>query len=152
MLAAHLFEAREFGKRIGVVVDAQIELRPLVVAVDQERRRLLAALVAAGGLAGSHRRDQPLREWQVFARDIARGRIVQHPGAGQHVAGDREAGVLDVPAPVDAFASGMGGDAAAGIHDVELPAGAAAVGGDQARDDVARARAPARSSFRPSMP
>jgi hypothetical protein len=64
-LAAHLFEAFELGKRIGVVVDAQIERRPFLLAVDHKRRRLLAALVAAGGFARSHRRDQPLRERQA---------------------------------------------------------------------------------------
>src|SRR6185312_15893696 len=62
-----------------------------------------------------------------------------YPGAGQHVAGDRKAGVLDVSAPVDTFASGMGGDVAAGIHDVKLPAVAAVVGSDQACNDLARA-------------
>ena len=50
-LAAHLFEAFELGKRIGVVIDAQIERRPFLLAVDQQRRRLPAALVAAGGFA-----------------------------------------------------------------------------------------------------
>ena len=50
-LAAHLFEAFEFGKRIGVVVDAQIERRPFLLTVDQKRGRLPAALVAAGGFA-----------------------------------------------------------------------------------------------------
>ena len=34
-LAADLLEPFEFGQRIGVVVDAQVELRPLLVAIDQ---------------------------------------------------------------------------------------------------------------------
>ena len=55
------FQPRQFGERIGVVVDAQIELGPFFLAVDQQRRRLLAALVAAGRLAGVQRRDQAAR-------------------------------------------------------------------------------------------
>src|SRR5258708_33517155 len=78
-LAAHLFEAFELSKRIGVVIDAQIERRPFLVAVDQKRRRLPAALVAAGGLARLHRGDQPLREWQLFVRRVGFCGVVQHP-------------------------------------------------------------------------
>ena len=37
-LAAHRFEPRELGERIGVVVDAQIEVGPLLLAVDQRAR------------------------------------------------------------------------------------------------------------------
>ena len=44
----------QFGERIGVVVDAQVERRILLGGVDQQRGRLLAALVAARGLAGLH--------------------------------------------------------------------------------------------------
>ena len=66
-LAAHRFEALELGERIGMVVDAQVEVGPFLLAMDQKRRRLLAALVAAGGLASAHRGDQALRERQVFA-------------------------------------------------------------------------------------
>ena len=58
------FQPLQFGKRIGVVVDAQVELGPFLLAVDQQRGRLLAALVAAGGFAGLHRRDQAPREGQ----------------------------------------------------------------------------------------
>ena len=63
-LAADRFEPLELGKRIGMVVDAQVEVGPFLLAVDQKRRRLLAALVAAGGFAGLHRRDQALCERQ----------------------------------------------------------------------------------------
>ena len=121
-LAADLFEAFEFTERIAVIIDPQVEIRPFVVAVDQQRRRLLAALVAACGLAGAHRRDQALRERQSFICDVGRRRIVQHAGAGEHVAGYRKTFALDVPAPIDAFGAGIGRDTAAGIHDVKLPA------------------------------
>ena len=63
-LAAHLLQAREFGERIGVVVDAQVEVGLFLLAVDEQRRRLLAALVAARRLAGFHRRDQAARKRQ----------------------------------------------------------------------------------------
>jgi hypothetical protein len=79
-LAAHLFEAFEFGQRIGVIVDAQIERRPFLVAVNQNCRRLPAALVAAGGLAGAHRRDQALRERQICMGDVGVRGVVQHAG------------------------------------------------------------------------
>ena len=135
--AADLFQPRQFAQRIGMVVDAQIELGPFLVAMDQQRRRLLAALVAAGGLAGMHRRDQPLRERQFGVGDIGFRGVVEHGGAGQHVAGNREAVALDMPAPVDAFAPGMRGDAALGVHDVQLPAFTAAIAGNQGFDDIA---------------
>jgi hypothetical protein len=37
-LAAHAFQPLELGQRVGVVVDAKIELRPVFVALDNERR------------------------------------------------------------------------------------------------------------------
>src|SRR6266852_1397832 len=126
-LAADLLEASELGQRIGVVIDAQIERRPFLLAMDQKRRRLLAALVTAGGFACSHRHDQTLREWQLFVRGIGFCCVVQYPPTRKHVAGNRKTVALDMPAPVDAFASGMGGDTAAGVHDVKLPALAAVV-------------------------
>jgi hypothetical protein len=49
--AADLFEAFELAQGINMVVDAQVEIGPLLLAMDQKRRRLLAALVAAGGFA-----------------------------------------------------------------------------------------------------
>ena len=50
-LPADGFEAFEFGERIGVIVDAQVERRPFLVAVNHKRCRLPAALVAARGFA-----------------------------------------------------------------------------------------------------
>ena len=61
-LAADLLQPLQFGERIGVIVDAQVEIGPLLLAMDHQRRRLLAALVAAGRFARAHRRDQPARE------------------------------------------------------------------------------------------
>ena len=64
-LAADRFEALEFGERIGMVVDAQVESRPFLVAMDQQRGRLLAALVAAGRFARAASPRSGARERQV---------------------------------------------------------------------------------------
>ena len=94
-LAADLFQPFEFGQRIGMVVDAQVEIGPFLLALDHQRRRLLAALVAAGGFAGLHRRDQPLRKRQGGVGGKGSRGVVKHGRAGQHVAGEREAVALD---------------------------------------------------------
>ena len=151
VFAADLFEAGEFGERIGVVVDPQVERRPLVFAVNQKRGRLLAALVAAGGFAGSHRRDQALRERQVLLGDKRRAVSSSTRAPASMLPAIEKPLPSMCPHQSTHSRPGMGGDAAGGIHDVKLPAVAAVIGGDQGFDDVARAR-PWRSSFRPSMP
>ena len=61
-------EARELGDRLRVVVDAQVdedvaEAGVAAVALDDEQRgRLLAAAVAAGGLRRGEALEQPLGE------------------------------------------------------------------------------------------
>jgi hypothetical protein len=47
-LACDRFEPCEFGERVGMIVDSEVE----------ERRRLFAALVAAGRIARVHGSDQ----------------------------------------------------------------------------------------------
>jgi len=44
---AHGFEPVKVGKRVGVVIDAQVKVRPLFFTIDQKRGGLLSALVAA---------------------------------------------------------------------------------------------------------
>ena len=78
MLAAHRFEAFELGQRIGVVVDAQIEVGPCLLAVDDERRRLFAALIAAGRLARAQGGDQPARQGQRLVRRVGRRGVLDH--------------------------------------------------------------------------
>ena len=53
-LAADRLQARQFGERVAVIVDAQVEIGPFLFAMDQQRRRLPAALVAASGFARLH--------------------------------------------------------------------------------------------------
>ena len=58
-----------------------------------------------------------------------------HLGAGEHVAGDGEAGADRVAAPGDAGVAGVGGDGSGGVLDVELTRRAAFVGGGEDFDD-----------------
>ena len=64
-LEALLVEAPQLGERLGVIVDAEVEERIVLGRVDQQRRGLLAALVAARRLARLERREQPLGERQA---------------------------------------------------------------------------------------
>ncbi len=72
-LATDPFQPRELGERLRVIVDPQIEIGPIFFAVDEDRRRLPAALVAAGRLARLERRDQPARKRQGSVVAIGRG-------------------------------------------------------------------------------
>ena len=85
-LPAHLFKARKLDKRIGVVVDAQIKIRPFLVTANHERSRLLATLVTAGRLTGMHRGDQPARKCERSMPFISCGRGLDDPRACQHIA------------------------------------------------------------------
>jgi hypothetical protein len=53
--AADRFEARQLADRVGMVVDPDVDQRVLLLVVDQQCGGLLAALVAAGPLAGRER-------------------------------------------------------------------------------------------------
>ena len=135
-LQALRVQAPQLGDRLGVIVDAQVEARIVLGGVDAQRRRLLAALVAAGRLAGGQRREEPLGERPAGAGDESlRGRV-EHVGAGEHVAGDAEVVVHLVAAPVDALRAGVGGAAAVRADQVQLALGAAFVGVGEPGDDV----------------
>ena len=71
-LAADAFEPREFGQRIGVIVDPQAPPPDIPRWSRSRCRRLLAALVTAFGLPGFHRGDQPAGE--RFSRRMSRTR------------------------------------------------------------------------------
>ncbi|MEY9701702.1 hypothetical protein ABIE71_004445 [Bradyrhizobium diazoefficiens] len=124
-----------------MVVGANVQRRPFLLAVDQERSGLLAAFVAAGGFARAHRREQAAREGQAVIGDVGLGGLVEHVGTREHVAGDGEAAARDVAAPVDAVAPGVRSNLAARVHDVDLAAFAPVVGREQAGEYVMRVQA-----------
>jgi hypothetical protein len=136
VLATEPLEAGELGERIDVVVDAQVELRPWIVAVDHERCRLPAALVAAGGLTRLHRGDQPDGKRQVGVGRIGRRHVVEDARAGEHVAGNRKVFALAMSAPADTGCARMRGDAAMSVHHVNLAVIASVVRREQDPDHV----------------
>ena len=89
-LEADVVEAAQLGHRLGVVVDPEVELAPVLVAVDDERRGLLAALVAAGRLARREGGEQPLGERQAPGVTVGGGAGLDHLGPGKHVSGHAE--------------------------------------------------------------
>src|SRR6266446_8665758 len=128
MLAAHPLQPFELGERIGMIVDPQIEVGPLLLAMDQQCGRLLAALIAAGCLAGLHGGDQTAREGERARLRIGGRGLAEDARPRKHVAGKR-AGLADkVAAPLDASRPGMGADATSRVHRVDLAMIAAFVG------------------------
>ena len=120
------------SERIGVIVDAQAHRRIFLGRPHGDGSRLLAALVAAGGLARRERRDQPAGERFLLRRlERMRGRR-DDVGPGQHVAGYRHARPHHVAAPLDAARAGMHRDRAAGVVHVKL----ALVGALVRRDEM----------------
>src|SRR5688572_17104254 len=83
-------QARQLGEWLGMVVDPQAELGVGLGRVDEQRGRLLAALVAARRLAGLQRRDELLRKCACGCLEGARG-FLDHAAVRQHVAGHRKA-------------------------------------------------------------
>ena len=111
-----------------MIVDAQVKRGIVLRRMDAQRRSLLAALVAAGRLAGRHRREQPLRQRLAGRLPEHASRLLDHPRAGQHVARDGEVRLDTVAAPVDAGRTGEGHGLALGTHQVQLPMVASGVG------------------------
>src|SRR4051812_5050649 len=114
-----LVKAPELGERLGVIVDADVELGIRLGGVDPQRRRFLAALIAAGGLTGLERGDQPFGE-RTARFCVGARRFADHPLVREHVAGDRIAVAGDRAAPFDALRAGVLPDASGRVDDVEL--------------------------------
>ena len=147
-LPAYAFKPLEFGERFGVIVNAQVEIGPVFLAINQQRGRLLAALVAAGGFARPHRRDQPARKRQGRIGEIGCRGVVEYARPRKHVAGDGKPVAMDMAVPLNAGRPGMGGDAAACVDDMELTMVAPGIGGDQCLDNDAPACPRAASAIR----
>ena len=79
-LARDLLQASELCQWIGVIVDAQVVERIVLPVVDQQRRRLPASLVAAGGLARPHRRNETPGERHRPLRLVDAGRLGKDRG------------------------------------------------------------------------
>ncbi len=93
-----------------MVVDAEVVVHArLSDGRHQERRRLLAALITAGGLPRFERQEQTVRQVSPLAPARTKGARQRrnHIRAGQHVARDRELVGLLVTAPRHAARSGV---------------------------------------------
>src|SRR5688572_5220323 len=130
----------QLGERLGVVVDPQVEIGVGLGRADEQRRRLLAALVAARGFARLERCDQALGKG-LLAFPEGAGRLLDHPGVGEHVARHRETLARDGAAPLDAACAGVLADPAFRIDDVQLPMVAAFVGRGEVAHDLGRGHA-----------
>ena len=141
-LPAYAFEALKLGKRIGVIVNAQVEMRPFFLAANDQRGGLLAPFVAADCLARAHRSDQAARKGQRGVLCISGRGIRDHALVRQHVAGDGKIVAGQVAAPIDTALSGMGGHAALRVDHMDLAVVAARIRGDDRDDNLFRASAP----------
>src|SRR5436309_12500279 len=106
-LATDPFQAGELGEWIGMIVDPQVEIGPILLLLDDQGRRLPAALVAPRGLARLQRRDQAAWKRQRLIVGVSRGRRIEHALAREHVAGDRERLARAMAAPLHASSAGV---------------------------------------------
>ena len=113
-------EAAQLVQGFGMIVDAQIQDGVGLVTPDLDGRRLLAPLVAAFRLSRIERRHEALGERQVGTTLVGIERRLDHCRACQHVAGDGDAFIREVPAPVDAVAARMGRGAAVPVDHMKL--------------------------------
>src|SRR5882724_12651629 len=119
-------DASQLGDRVGVVVDAEVVIHAwLADGRYQERRGLLAALVASGRLPCFERQEEALREVPSLAavRAERAGHRRDHVRANQHVTGDRKLVALLVTAPRNAIGPGVaeGALAVEPVHLTDLP-------------------------------
>src|SRR3954471_8618655 len=83
-LVRFLVEAAQLREGLGVVVDPQAQLRIRLGRMNEERRRLLAALVAARCFACLERCKQALGEGKFFHFFISVCRVLDDAWAGEH--------------------------------------------------------------------
>ena len=118
---ADAFEARQFGKRIGMIVHPNVQRRPFVLVEDQDGRGLLSAPVSTSRFAGLHRQNKPLSQRQMGLFQVGRGGSFQDLRTGEHVTRERNAVAQPMPRPCEAGRARMRGRSAVTVDDVNLP-------------------------------
>src|SRR5262245_28778932 len=106
LLAPDAEEATELGKRVGVIVDPNVEVGKVLGGGQQECCRLAAATVAARTLSGLNGVDQALGQGKIAPSRKALDGGCQHGRAGQHVAGDGKLVLGTLSAPFHAVPAG----------------------------------------------
>jgi hypothetical protein len=114
-------QTTQFGKRRGVIINAQIDVREILGRSEHQGRRLPTAFVTACRLAGIQRRDQAFRQRKASIGAETVKACLHHGAARQHITGDAEAIATQMPTPFNAIIAGPGGIAAMAIHGVDLP-------------------------------
>ena len=122
-------EAAQFEKRLGVIIGIDPQPGIILVAVDDERCRLAAALVAACRLARVHGIEQAFgKRYAACSRFILdTHRLGNHLRSRQHVARNRDVAIHEMTGPIDAVFTGESGVATMGVDEVHLPLAVAVV-------------------------
>ncbi len=130
-LQAFVMQALQLVQGLGVIVYTQVQIRVILVALDAQRRRLLAALVATGRLTRLHGADQAQRQRLPGTGGKGLGSGFDHARPGQHVASHTDIVLQQVAAPADTCAAGVGSTRAPGWQHMQLALGLAGVGADK---------------------
>ena len=115
---------------------------PLLRPDDEDRRRLLAAAVAAGRLGGVEAVEKPLGERTTRARLERLGERVDGCGRDEDVALRRVTRAGPVPGPVVALGARVRGRASLSVDDAELALCPVLVGLRQSHHGLLRGRVP----------
>src|SRR5262249_20438288 len=138
--AADAFESLEFGEWFRMVVHAQVEVGPLVFAINDQTGSLFAALAPACRLASAHRRDQSTRKGDRLAGNEGFHGRVEDLSTGKHVAGNRKSVAGQMPVPINAGGTRVRRAESTCVHDVHLPLITPRVMSDQGIDGRVRGR------------
>ncbi len=132
----HVQQTFQTVERLRVIVDADVDrhalpgLVPYISLDHEQRRRLAAAEVAAGGLGSAHGREQAPLQCAVRGHEGVSHRL-RHAGGGHHVGLAAEPVALDVPGERDRVGARERRGGAVGGQHRHLPLIAPLVGGCQ---------------------